>query len=243
LFETVMGIANLSPAYISAGSSGIAVTVNGLGFSPGSTVYLGATALATQYLSPTQLVAQVTSSEIASAGIATISVQPPSPGGSSNGFQFEIDTPGSTPAIFATNSATVFPGSPATFSVSLPFGASAVSINCLNLPPGAACSYSSTSGSVTVTTASFTLPGTYAVTTVFSESLPGATPAWIVYPILLLPILFARRRMAARGIWISVCLAVALGAAMSLASGCGGSGSSNNTHEATSSGVFYLTVQ
>jgi hypothetical protein len=209
------------------------------------------TALATQDVSATELTAQVTAAQIAAAGIAPITVTTPSPGGgTSNAMQFEVDTAGSTQAIFASASATVTAGSSATFSVTLPSGATDVSLNCLNLPPGAACSYSSAASTVTITTASSTPKGTYQITMVFSETLPGVAPALIVFPILLLPILFARRRMAKGGVWLVVCLAIALAAASSMASGCGGGvGSSssppisNPTYQATSSGVVSLTVQ
>jgi hypothetical protein len=242
-------IASLSPAFVSASGAEFALKVSGSSFTSGSTVYWGSTALVTQHASATQLTAQVTAAEIASAGITAITVQTPTPGGgTSNSRQFEVDSAASDSAgapSFTTLTAIATPGSTATYAVTLPSTATDISATCLNLPSGATCTYSAATGAVTIATSATTPAGTYQITAVFAETLPGAAAAMVFLPILLLPLLFARRKWAARRIGLMVFLALAL--AVTVASGCGGGSGGGQTqpqtHEATSSGVVTLTVQ
>ncbi len=221
-------ISSLSPAFSSAGGTAFTLTVNGLGFAANSTVYWGTTALVTQYGSATQLTAQVPASDIVNTGTTTITVQTPAPGGgTSNSLQFEVDSAGSgtPPPTFTTVTATVTPGSTATYPVTLPSSATSVLVSCLNLPSGATCSYSSTTNVVTISTSSTTPAGTYQITVVFTETLPGAASAFVLLPILLLPLLFLRRKLAVRGIWFTVCLGLVLMTAAAFITGCGGGSS------------------
>jgi hypothetical protein len=242
----VLVISSLSPAIRPAGSSAFALTIIGVGFTAFSTVNWGSTALSTQYVSATELVAQVPASAIANAGTATLVVQTPGVG-SSNALMFEIDSAGSnTPPNFTTSSATVSRGSSANYPVTLPSSASNVSATCLNLPSGATCSYSVSTGAITIKTASSTPGGTYQIIVVFTETLPGLASATVFLPILLLPRLFLTRKWAARRFWLTACLAF-LVSAVAITSGCGGGGNAPppppQTHQVTSSGVVTLTVQ
>jgi uncharacterized protein YjiK len=244
---------SMSPAYTTAGGASFTLTANGSGFVNGSTVYWGTTALATQFVSATQLTAQVTTAEIASAGTSTITVLSPAPGGgTSNALQFEIDSAASgtgTAPSFTSLTASVAAGSTASYPVTLPTSATNVSATCLNLPTGATCTYSSTSGAVTIATSSSTPKGTYQITVVFSETLQGAASSFVMLPLLLLPLLFIRRKMVGRGIWFTACLGLVLLAGATVAVGCGGGGGSspvtptNPTHQVSSSGTVGLTVQ
>lgn len=117
-------------------------------------------------------------------------------------------------------------------------------VTCLNLPAGATCTYSA--AAVTIATSATTPAGTYQITVVFTETLPGAVTAWLFPPILLLPLLFARRTFSARRGALMAFLALTL--ALMVTSGCGGGspGAGQNqspTHVATSSGGVTLTVQ
>jgi FG-GAP-like repeat/Bacterial Ig-like domain (group 3)/FG-GAP repeat len=237
-------ISNLSPAIKAASSSAFALTVNGLGFTSSSTVNWGSTALSTQYVSATELTAQVPASAIANAGTATLIVQTPGVG-SSNAFMFEIDSAGSnTPPNFTTSLATVSRASSANYAVTLPSSASNVSATCLNLPTGATCSYSASTGAITIKTASSTPAGTYQIIVVFTETLPGVASASLFLPILLLPRLFLRRKWAAKRLCLTACLGL-LVSAIAIGSGCGGGGNAPppQTHQVTTSGVVTLTVQ
>ena len=152
-------------------------------------------------------------------------MQNPTPGGgTSNTLQFETDSAPLAVAspIFSPPTATVTAGSTASYRVTLPPSATSVSASCLNLPAGANCNYSASSGSVAITTSTSTPKGIYQVTVTFAETLPGAANADIPLPFLLLPLLLLRRRQVARQIWPSVCLAMVLMFGLTLCIGCGG---------------------
>jgi hypothetical protein len=119
------------------------------------------------------------------------------------------------------------------------------SVTCLNLPAGAACSYSPTTNTVTIATSAATPPGSHQITVIFAEAVTGAATASLLLPILLLPLVFLRRKLATRGVWSTACLGLVLLAAAAF-TGCGGGGSTPTpapTHPVTSSDVVTLTVQ
>jgi hypothetical protein len=236
----VMG--SMSPVLTTAGGAAFPLAVTGSGYVANSTVYWGTTALATTYGSSTQLTAQVPASLTATAGIANITVQTPTPGGGTSSLlQFEVDSAASTtttPPSFTTVTATVTAGASAAYPVTLPSAASTTTVTCLNLPAGATCSYSATTKAVTITTSSTTPAGTYLITVVFTETLPGTATALVLLPILLLPLVIARKKWTAGSIGLMACLGfVLMVAAASI--GCGGSSA---THQVTSSGTVSLTI-
>jgi N-acetylneuraminic acid mutarotase len=243
-------IGSMSPGFANAGGAAFTLTVDGLGFSANSAVIFGTSALAATYVSATQLTAQVPAASITTEGAYAVTVQTPPPGGgSSSSLTFEVDsaTGSATVPTFLSTTATVTAGSPASYSVTLPSTVESASVSCLNLPPGAGCSYSS-ANTVTIATTSVTPPGTYQITIVFAETVSGAASGWILLPILLLPLVFLRKRLAARGAWITACLGLVLLAATAFSTGCGGGGSSQTqpppqTHQVTSSGAVTLIVQ
>ena len=249
-------LGGISPGYTNAGGAAFTLTVTGTNFVNGSTVYWGTSALTTTFGSASQLTAQVPAADIATGGvIVEITVVTPAPGGgTSASFQFEVDSASgsATGPTFASTSATVTAGSPASYTVSLPSTVESASVSCLNLPAGASCSYSSATGTVTITTTAATPAGTYQITVVFTETVLGAATGWILLPILLLPLYFLRRKLAARGAWVPACLGLVLLAGLALTTGCGGGSSSGNlctgscpaqTHQVTSSGTVTLIVQ
>jgi N-acetylneuraminic acid mutarotase len=249
-------VSGLSPSTYLAGRLDFALTMNGLRFTTGSTVYWGTSALATTYVSATQLTAQVPAADVATAGITAITVQTPAPGGgTSNAFQFEVDSPNSEPTDpeLIPFTATVTAGSAAGYKLTVPPSVTGASLaTCLNLPAGANCSYSSATNTLTIATASTTPPGTYQVTVVFTETVIVPATSWIVLPVLLLPLMFLRRKLAARGIWVSACLMLVLLFAV-FGNGCGGggagggggggTGSNTQTEQMTGSDVVTLIVQ
>jgi hypothetical protein len=246
----VPAISGISPAFTNAGGIVFTLTVNGSGFIANSTTYWGASALSTTYVSATQLTAQVPSADIATAGTIAITVQTPAPGGgTSNAWQFEVDSvsSGSTAPTITSTTETVAAGSTASYPVTMPSSVTSVSVTCLNLPTGASCSYSSTTNTVTIATSSTTPKGTYQITVVFTETV---TSAAFLLPILLLPLAFIRRKHAARGIWLTACLGLVILATAALSTGCGSSGGGGSgsttppaTHQVTSSGAVSLTIQ
>ena len=244
-------LAGLSPGFTHMGGGGPTLTVTGTGFTESSTVNWGSTALTTQFVGATELTAYVTSTQVASAGTASITVKTPTPGGgTSNTLQMEVDSAGSgvSAPVFAPTTATVAPGGSATYSVTLPSAATSVSAKCLNLPQGATCSYAG--GKVTIATSTSTPGGVYAITVVFTETLQAASAA-VVLPILLLPLAWSRRR-SAKGAALLICVGLALAAGIVLV-GCSGGGNTGNSggggggspaaQTVTSSGTVTLTVQ
>lgn len=90
----VVTISTLSPASADAGGPGFTLTVKGTAFLSSSTVFWNSTALATTYLSATQLTASVPASLLASAGTADVSIVSPGTAatGSSNTVPFTVLT-------------------------------------------------------------------------------------------------------------------------------------------------------
>jgi hypothetical protein len=236
---------SMLPAFTTAGGSAVSITVNGSGFISGSTIYWGTTALTTQYVSATQLTGQLTAAEITTPGNTPITVNTPAPGGGvSNALQFELDSGGSGASpSFTTASQTVTAGSTASYPVTLPSSATNVTVSCLNMPSGATCNYSVTAKALTITTIASTPAGTYQITAVFTETLPGSALELAFAPFLLLPLTFAGKKRRRAHVLVAAFVLALLGF---VASGCGGGSGSTvtpPTQQVTSSGVVTLIVQ
>jgi IPT/TIG domain-containing protein len=78
-------ITALSPASTTAGNTTFTLTVTGTEFVTGSAIHWNGTALATTYVSASQLTASVPASDIATAGTASVTVVNPTPGGGTSG--------------------------------------------------------------------------------------------------------------------------------------------------------------
>jgi len=238
-------ISDMSTTYVSWGTPTFTLTVNGTGFVPTSVVYWGSTALTTTYVSATQVTAVVQIFETDAEGIFSITAQNTTPGGgTSNAMQFEVDSQytAPTPPSFTTSSVTVTAGSSASYPVTLPSTASNISITCLNLPTGAACSYAS--NAVSITTTSSTPKGTYQIAVVFTETLPGSVTisAFALAPFLLAPLFLFRRRLASKGTLLTICLFAMLMASATALIGCTG-GTVKTSHQVTSTSGVTLIVQ
>jgi hypothetical protein len=240
-------LGSLTPAYTPVGSGALTLSINGTGFTDVSVAYWGNTALSTQYVNPNVLTVQVPSAQTASAGVGSITVQTAAPGGgTSNVLQFEVDSGGAgTSPSFGTSSATVAAGGTASYPVTLPASATNVSVNCLNLPSGATCSYSQGSGALAISTSASTPAGTYQVTAVFTETVPVTLSTLLFAPFLLFPLATRVRNQNKRRMLLTSCLLLV---AVSALISCGGGSSSGpppppQTHQVTSSGVVNLTVQ
>jgi hypothetical protein len=236
----------LSPAYARSGAAALTLTLAGSGFVSGSTVYWGTTALVTQFISATQLTAQLSAAALATPGIAAITVQTPTPGGgTSNTFQFEIDSASAAAApSFSSPTASVSPGATANFAVKLPSAATNVSVNCLNLPTGATCSYTATSGTLSIATTSATPTGSYEITTVFTGTFPTTFSAMLWAPLLLFPAGLFRPRK--KHVWLFIFFVFTL-STLSI-SGCSSSSTGGGTpapltKQLTSSATITLQVQ
>ena len=242
-------LSSLLPPIATAGGAAFTLAVNGSGFGTGANVYWGSSSLPTQFVSATQVAAQVPASDLASAGIISITVQNPGSGGAtSNALQFEIDSASGSAPVFSTVTATVTASSSASYPVTLPPSATNVSARCLNMPIGATCSLSATNSTVAISTSSTTPAGTYLITIVFTETLPGVASGMIFLPILLVPLLAVRRKLARQQIWLTGLLVISI-AVVAATLGCGGGGNTGSgstppqTHTVNSSAAVTLVVQ
>jgi hypothetical protein len=74
-------LSSISPSTIVSGASDTTITLNGTGFTSGSSVLLGGSALSTSYGSATQLTATVPAARLTTLGWAPVTVTTPAPGG------------------------------------------------------------------------------------------------------------------------------------------------------------------
>ena len=150
-------ITSLNPNSYAAGCSSFSMTVNGTNFVSGSTVRWNGTALATTYVSSTQLTATVTAALVASPGTASVTVvNPPQGGGTSNAVTFTITVP-PTPVITSPLTATGTVGT--AFSYQITATNCPSSYNASPLPPG--LSVNTSTGLISGTP---TVGGVYTVT-------------------------------------------------------------------------------
>jgi hypothetical protein len=83
---------SINPSSVNAGSPDLILTVNGSSFLPTSTIEWNGASIPTNYLSDSQLEAQISATELADPGIASVAVLNPSPGGGvSTPFSFAIN--------------------------------------------------------------------------------------------------------------------------------------------------------
>ncbi len=104
-------IATLSPTNAAAGSTALTLTVNGSSFVPASVVNWNGAALATNYVSASQLTALVPASDLTTAGTANVTVVSPAPGGGTSGalsFTIKAASAGASVRQFAQY--TAYPG-------------------------------------------------------------------------------------------------------------------------------------
>jgi hypothetical protein len=92
-------LSSLSPATAAPRGPTFELTVNGSSFIPGSVVLWNSSPRQTTYVSATQLVALIPSSDIATAAAAQVVVTNPAPGGSSPAITFNIGPPASPQTI------------------------------------------------------------------------------------------------------------------------------------------------
>ncbi|MGE0130853.1 MAG: pre-peptidase C-terminal domain-containing protein [Blastocatellales bacterium] len=112
-------LASLSPASIAAGSVDFTLTVNGTDFVPGAVVNWNGSARATTFVNNTQVTAQITAADVATQGLAGVTVVNPAPGGgSSNALTFNITPPNPVPVLTSLTPNTAGVGGP-TFTLTV----------------------------------------------------------------------------------------------------------------------------
>ncbi len=87
-------ITGFSPASSTAGTGAFTLTVNGTGFTNGAVVYWNSSARTTNFVSATQVTAQILAGDIASGGVEAVQVFAPSPGGGlSSAASYTVNNP------------------------------------------------------------------------------------------------------------------------------------------------------
>jgi hypothetical protein len=108
----VPSISNLSPVRATVGGAAFTLTVDGANFTEGSTVLWNSQALATTFVSATELTADVATSNLGAAGTVTVTVQNPAPGGGlSNGAVIDVESDNPAPSISSLSPDSVTAGS------------------------------------------------------------------------------------------------------------------------------------
>ncbi|MFD1873758.1 IPT/TIG domain-containing protein [Hymenobacter bucti] len=176
-------LSSLSPSTIEAGSNDFTLALTGTGFSTGSVVLFNGAALATTYVSATQLTAQVLASAVATAGSYDVIVRNPAPGGgSSAALPFGVTAPVPTPTISSFTPTSGGTGTLVTVTGTNLLGATQVRIGSVLIPTFTVVSATSltlvvpassgvVSGYLTITTPG----GTATSATVFSVVLATTT--------------------------------------------------------------------
>jgi outer membrane protein assembly factor BamB len=108
---TAVTLSSLSPATAAAGGAAFTLTANGQNFTPQSMVQWNGSALATTYVSATQLTAQVPATDIASAGSVPVTVSDPV-NGTSSPINFTISASATTLSLASVSPMTVTVGGP-----------------------------------------------------------------------------------------------------------------------------------
>ena len=188
----VPAVSSISPASVTVGDPAFILTVTGANFISSSVINWNGTALATTFISATQLTASVSVTLVAVAGTANITVFNPTPGGgTSNVSVFTISSVSTNPvpAITSLSPASVTAGAPAfTLTVN---GTNFIGSSVINWNVSALTTtyINSTQLTATVSASLVTTAGTAAVTVVtpapgggtsnaatFTVSAPGNNP-------------------------------------------------------------------
>ena len=188
----VPAVSSISPASVTVGDPAFILTVTGANFISSSVINWNGTALATTFISATQLTASVSVTLVAVAGTANITVFNPTPGGgTSNVSVFTISSISTNPvpAITSLSPASVTAGAPVfTLTVNgtnfigssvINWNGSALTttyINSTQLTATVSASLVTTAGTAAVTVVTPTPGGGTSNAATFTVSAPGNNP-------------------------------------------------------------------
>src|SRR5215472_13717654 len=97
LFAQAPTISSISPNNTTAGSPAFTLNLTGTNYNAASQVQWNGSARPTSFLSSTQLTAAIPASDLASAGVAQVTVFNPTTGLTSNAQPFTVTSPGPPP--------------------------------------------------------------------------------------------------------------------------------------------------
>jgi len=257
VIQPTPAISTVSPLTFTPNSV-FTITVNGSNFLPTSVVYWGNTPLTTQYVSSTQLTAQVpvslTNVDPSVTNPLGLIVKTPDAVSASNKAAIAAVSANSAsvPITVSPATATVTAGSSTTFNVSFGGGASLSYVSVAILPTGATQQwipdpYSTSSDTMTIATTSATPKGTYTLLVIGYGAVPVTSSAGFLLPPLLLPLLLWRKRLASKSVWLTLSVGfVLLLSALSFI-GCGTGPkyqfTTTNTTTVVNATTVTLTVQ
>lgn len=222
---TPPSVTDFQPANATAGTSGAQVSVIGSSFTLSSTVMVNGTARPTNYVSQTQLLAQLTASDVANAGSMKITVSDPVIGQSAAASYGIADfMPTIDNAKLSVSKAT---SASATLTVN-PTGGSynaPVTFSCSGLPSGMSCSFSPATVTPLLNAAKTTVTIGYTKT---SANRPGLVPifAMVSFGCFGILLIGGTRRKTLRIVLLGAALVI--GAMLQV--GCGGSAGNSLSH-------------
>ncbi|MGE0882993.1 MAG: pre-peptidase C-terminal domain-containing protein [Blastocatellales bacterium] len=168
-------VTTISPTSTAVGGQGFTMTVNGTNFVPGAMVQWNGANRITTFVSSTQLTAQITATDIASSGTATVNVVNPAPGGgNSNSVNFTIASPAPIPRITSIDPTSIMGGSAAFTLTVNGTNFTQSSVVRFNGNPLTTTFVSNTKLTADVTAAEIATPGTASIT-VFTPPPGGGT--------------------------------------------------------------------
>ncbi len=173
---------SISPVSAIAGGAGFTLTVNGTGFTSGSSIYWNAASRSSTVLGSTQITTPITAQDIADGGTSTVQVFVPAPGGglSSPALSFTINNP--APAI-TTISPNTLPLGGGNFTLTVNGSGFTPSSQVQWNGSARATTFSSSSLlSAAITSADLGTPGT-ATVTVFNRTPGGGTSAGVGFTV------------------------------------------------------------
>jgi hypothetical protein len=99
-------LASILPVSATVNSASLTLTATGSGFTAASQVLWNGAARATTYVSPTQLTAAISATDLVNAGVAAVTVSTPAPGGgTSTSLSFTIGNPAPSATVIAPTAA------------------------------------------------------------------------------------------------------------------------------------------
>ncbi len=236
-------IGGITPVLLTSTTATTTLTITCSNFVPASVLYIGlpsGTALPTQYVSPTELTAQFPGSYLSSLRPGTpfyVTVAAIGTSNPSNQYWLAyVSASSSMPINITPSSATVAAGGTATYYMSAPTVTTTsttatgapLSLGADNLPAGVTFQWTPTenipnTGTITISTTSATPPGTYTILIAGNGSVEVASSGMLL-PILFLPLLSLRKRLAAKRVWLTLSMGlILLGSALSFV-GCAATG-------------------
>ncbi len=178
--SAAVAIAYLDPAVTRAGSPAFTLHVYGGGFVNGAVVQWNGSPRTTAFSNSSNLTAAITAADIATSKKIAVTVKNQD-GTISPTFWLMVDpvaSGGQTGVLADTVALQVAPGQPATTTLTYPGNVPPslhVTVNCLNLPVGASCSYDASTKKLSIITSANTPKGTYQIIVVVSYSVQVAT--------------------------------------------------------------------